>query len=175
MLGGQAVAEAIFGKINPSGKLPISFPRSSGHLKCFYNYTPLRLKKYGNSTAAPLFPFGHGLSYTTFTYANLKCQKSAKVGETVTVSVDVTNAGDRDGDEIVLLYINDRISSVVTPVKELKAFQRVCLKAGETKTVTLRLGPDAFSLINADIERVVEPGLFDIMVGKEKAVLKIAD
>jgi len=175
LLGGQAIAEAIFGKINPSGKLPISFPRSSGHLKSFYNHTPLRLKKYGNSTASPLFPFGHGLSYTTFTYANLKCQKMAKIDETVTVSVDVTNSGDQDGDEIVLLYINDRISSVVTPIKELKAFQRVSLKAGETKTVTLKLVPDAFSLINADIERIVEPGLFDIMVSTEKAVLKIVD
>ncbi|MDH3998782.1 MAG: glycoside hydrolase family 3 C-terminal domain-containing protein, partial [Desulfuromonadales bacterium] len=125
LLGGKATAEVIFGKVNPSGRLPISIPRSVGHLQCVYNYTPQRLGRYGDSTAAPLFPFGHGLSYTEFKYSNLKCPKESKAGEPITVTVSVTNAGNRDGREIVLLYTRDMLASVAMPVKELKAFQPV--------------------------------------------------
>ncbi|HEY5621282.1 MAG TPA: glycoside hydrolase family 3 N-terminal domain-containing protein, partial [Pontiella sp.] len=146
MLGGQAVAEVLFGKVNPSGRLPISFPQSVGHLQCAYNLTPARGHgRYGDSSADPLFPFGHGLSYTTFAYTNLKHPEQVRVGEPVEVTVDVTNTGGREGDEVVLLYLNDQISSVVTPPKELKAFQRISLKAGETRTVKLTLPPAAFS------------------------------
>jgi len=165
LMGGQAVADILFGNVNPSGKLPISFPRSSGHLKCYYNSTPLRLKRYGNSTAEPIFPFGYGLSYTTFAYSNLTCPHEAKIGERIVISVDVTNTGNRDGDEIVLLYVKDLQASVVMPLKELKAFQRVSLRSGETKTVALMLGPQSLSLVNAELERIVEPGAFEIKIG----------
>ena len=167
MLGGQAIAEAIFGQLNPSGKLTISFARHVGQLPVYYNQIPgWHAKRYADLTAEPLFPFGFGLSYTSYRYSKLSVsQREIKAGESIEVSVDVTNSGEREGLEIVQLYIQDLYSSVTTPVKVLKNFARVSLKSGETKTMTMNLRYEDLSLINSRLEEVVEPGEFEIMVG----------
>ncbi len=163
---GIAVADVLFGDYNPAGKLPISFPRSVGQLPIYYNHKPTARRGYLFTSKEPLFPFGHGLSYTTFTYTNLKVapEKIAPAGR-ATVSVNVTNTGKRAGDEIVQLYIRDLVSSVTRPVLELKDFRRITLAPGETKTVTFTLTPDKLSFLDLHMNRTVEPGWFDIMVG----------
>ena len=141
--GGAAVAAVLFGDVNPGGKLPVSFARSAGHLPVFYNHKPSARRGYLFDDVTPLYPFGHGLSYTTFGYKNLKVTPApTKDGQRTrsTVSVEVTNAGQRAGDEVVQLYLRDVVSSVTRPVKELKGFQRVTLKPGETKTVVVHAG-----------------------------------
>ena len=167
MLGGQAIAEAIFGALNPSGKLTISFARHVGQLPVYYNQVPgWHADRYADLTAEPLFPFGFGLSYASYAYSNLKLSKQEiTAGESIGVSVDVTNSGEREGMEIVQLYIQDLYSSVTTPVKALKNYVRVHLKAGETKTVTMCLCYEDLSLINSQLQEVVEPGDFEVMVG----------
>lgn len=164
--GGTAAAEAVFGEINPGGKLPVSVPRSAGQLPIYYNYKPSARLQYVDSTSAPLYPFGWGLSYTTFKYANLTVTPDTigTEGKT-TVRVDVTNTGKTRGHEVVQLYLRDEVSSVTRPVKELKGFRRVTLDPGATRTVEFTLGPDELSLLNRDLHRVVEPGTFKIMVG----------
>ena len=163
---GTAAADVLFGDYNPGGKLTVSFPRSVGQLPIYYNYKPTARRGYLSSTTAPLFPFGFGLSYTTFKYANLKVSKpKIKADEETTVTVDITNTGPMRGDEIAQMYIRDEVSSVTRPVKELKDFARISLAAGETKTVTFRITPQKLSLINREMKRVVEPGTFQIMVG----------
>jgi beta-glucosidase len=163
---GTAVAQAIFGDINPGGKLPVTVARHVGQLPVFYNHKPSARRGYLFDTTQPLFPFGYGLSYTTFAYANLRVAP-ARIGtqERTTVSVDVTNTGTRAGDEVVQLYIRDVVSMATRPVKELRGFRRVTLPPGETRTVTFDLGPEHLSYHGADMKRVVEPGRFDIMVG----------
>ncbi len=175
LYGGQAAAEILFGDVNPSGKLPITFPRSVGHLRVQYYRTPMRLDKYADDVADPLFEFGHGLSYTRYQYTNLTLPHQVGPGEKITIQVDVTNAGERDGDETVLLFVNDVISSVTTPMKELKGFQRLSLKAGETKTAVFELDPMALSLVNAEMKRVVEPGRFEVFIGSEKGTFEVVD
>ncbi len=171
MFGGLAAAEAIFGKLNPSGKLPISFPYHSGQLPVYYNQLPgWHGGKYMDLPQEPLFTFGEGLSYTKYEYSNLTFDVN-----TLTASVDVTNAGKRDGVEIVQVYFNDCVSSVLTPVKQLIAFKRVPLKAGEKKHVSFTLNREDFSLITPDERRIVEPGKFVLMVGasaKDENLLK---
>ena len=166
--GGTAVAEVLFGDYNPGGKLPITFPRSTGQLPVYYNYEPgWHGGHYACGTpSSPLFPFGYGLSYTRFEYGNLRLtpQKISTTGQT-RVRVDVQNTGDRKGDEIVQLYIHDKVASLVTPARELKGFKRVTLKPGEKKTVTLTLSADQLAFYDRDMKRVVEPGAFDVMVG----------
>ena len=169
--GGAAVAAVLFGDVNPGGKLPVSFARSAGHLPIFYNYKPSARRGYLFDDVTPLYPFGHGLSYTTFGYKNLKVAP-APIGPATrasTVSVDVTNAGQRAGDEVVQLYLRDVVSSVTRPVKELKGFQRVTLKPGETKTGRSRIGRDALGFWKTGREFVVEPGKFDVTVGGSSA------
>lgn len=163
---GNAVADVIFGDYNPSGKLPITIPRSAGGLPAFYNYKPSARRGYLFTKPGPLFPFGHGLSYTTFEYSNLKLSPVAigPQGETE-VSVDVKNTGPVAGSEVAQLYIRDEVSSVTRPVKELKGFERITLKPGETKTVRFTLAFQELSFLNEAMERVVEPGMFDVMVG----------
>ncbi|MFZ0455481.1 MAG: glycoside hydrolase family 3 N-terminal domain-containing protein [Ignavibacteriaceae bacterium] len=164
--GGQAVADVLFGDYNPSGKLPISFPKSIGQLPVFYNYKPSARKGYVDGDNEPLFSFGYGLSYTIFEYSNLKIEPADIPADGISmVSVDIKNAGDREGAEVVQLYINDKFSSVTTPKIALKGFSRVELKPGETKTVSMKLTPEELSLWNIEMKNVVEPGLFDIMVG----------
>jgi beta-glucosidase len=163
---GAGVADVLFGDYNPAGKLTISFPRSVGQLPLYYNMKPTARRGYLFANKEPLFPFGFGLSYTTFAYSNLKISPAKiGVGGQAQVSVTVSNTGKRAGDEIVQLYIRDLVSSVTRPIKELKDFKRISLSPGESKTVEFVITPDKLSFLDADMKNVVEPGLFDIMVG----------
>jgi beta-glucosidase len=163
---GVAVADVLFGDSNPAGKLAVSFPRSVGQLPIYYNHKPTAKRGYLFTSKEPLFPFGHGLSYTTFEYSNLKVTP-AQIGPNgrADVSVTVTNTGKRAGDEVVQLYIRDLVSSVTRPVMELKDFKRITLAPGESKTVTMVITPEKLSFLHLNMNRIVEPGAFDIMVG----------
>ena len=163
---GRAVADVLFGDINPSGKLPISIPRSVGHLPVFYNHKPSARRGYLWDQVSPLFPFGFGLSYTTFKLENARLSKKRISREGSTrLLVDVTNTGKRAGAEVVQMYIRDCVSSVTRPVKELKGFQKVRLEPGEKRTVTLEISPEALAFYDVNMKYVVEPGDFEIMVG----------
>jgi beta-glucosidase len=163
---GTAAADVIFGDYNPGGKLPVSFPRSVGQLPIYYNRKPTARRGYLFSTAEPLFPFGFGLSYTTFKYSNAQISDPRiAAGEETTISVDVTNTGRRRGDEVVQMYIRDDVSSVTRPVKELKGFERVTLAPGEMRRVTFRITPEKLHFYDREMRRVVEPGKFQVMVG----------
>jgi len=170
---GTAVAEALFGDIDPGGKLPVTVARHVGQLPVFYNAKPSARRGYLFDTTQPLFPFGYGLSYTTFAYANLRVTP-ARIGPEArtTVSVDVTNTGTRSGDEVVQLYIRDAVSWATRPVAELRGFRRVTLQPGETRTVTFDVGPEHLAYHGPDMKRVVEPGRFDIMVGGSSTDLR---
>ncbi|MGC2498079.1 MAG: glycoside hydrolase family 3 N-terminal domain-containing protein [Acidobacteriaceae bacterium] len=163
---GHAVADVLFGDLNPGGKLPISFPRSAGHLPVFYNYKPSARRGYLFDEVSPLFAFGYGLSYTTFELKNppLTKKKITTKGSTQ-VRVDVTNTGKRTGSEVVQLYIRDLVSSVTRPIKELKAFKKVHLEPGESTTVTLDITPDSLAFYDTNMKHTVEPGDFEIMIG----------
>jgi beta-glucosidase len=163
---GTGVADVIFGDYNPGGKLAVTFPRSVGQLPAYYNRKPTARRGYLFTSKEPLFPFGHGLSYTTFEYSNPRLipAQIGRAGQTK-VSVNVTNTGKRAGDEIVQLYIHDLVSSVTRPVMELKDFERISLAPGESKTVEFTITPDKLSFFNLNMQRVVEPGWFDIIVG----------
>ena len=163
---GIGVADVLFGDYNPSAKLTVTFPRSVGQLPAYYNRKPTARRGYLFTSKEPLFPFGYGLSYTTFEYSNLRVSP-AQIGPAgqAKVTVTVTNIGKRAGDEIVQLYIRDLVSSVTRPVMELKDFKRVSLAPGESKTVEFTITPDKLSFLNLNLENVVEPGWFDIMVG----------
>ncbi|WP_010218050.1 glycoside hydrolase family 3 N-terminal domain-containing protein [Sphingomonas sp. PAMC 26621] len=173
--GGTAIAEALFGDINPGAKLPVSVVREVGQVPLYYNEKPSARRGYLFKDARPLFPFGFGLSYTRFEVGAPRLSAARiGVGDTVSVEVDVANIGDRTGDEVVQIYVHDQVSSVTRPVKELKGFERVTLKPGERRTLRFQLGPDAFSLWNNEMHEVVEPGLFDVMAGASSADLKTA-
>jgi beta-glucosidase len=163
---GVAVADVLFGIYNPAGKLPVTFPRSVGQLPSYYNRKPTARRGYLFTSKEPLFPFGYGLSYTTFEYSNLKLSapQIGPAGQTK-VSVTVTNTGKRAGDEIVQLYIHDLVSSVTRPVMELKDFKRISVAPGESKTVEFVITPDKLSFLDLNMNRTVEPGWFDIMLG----------
>jgi beta-glucosidase len=163
---GHAVASVLFGDFNPGGKLPISFPRSAGHLPVFYNYKPSARRGYLFDDVSPLFAFGYGLSYTTFEIKNPRLtKKKITTKGTTQVQVDVTNTGKREGTEVVQLYIRDLVSSVTRPIKELKGFKKVRLQPSETTTVTLDITPDALSFFDINMKYTVEPGDFSIMIG----------
>jgi beta-glucosidase len=163
---GRAVADVLFGDVNPGGKLPISVPRSAGHLPVFYNYKPSARRGYLFDDVSPLYAFGYGLSYTTFKLENARLTKKriARNGAT-RVLVDVTNTGSREGAEVVQLYIRDLVSSVTRPVKELKGFKKVVLQPGETTTVALDIDAASLAFYDVDMKYVVEPGDFEIMIG----------
>ena len=163
---GVGVADVVFGDYNPAGKLTISFPRSVGQLPLFYNRKPTARRGYLFANKEPLFPFGFGLSYTSFGYSELKISP-AKIGpgDNARVSVKVTNTGKRAGDEIVQLYIRDLVSSVTRPIMELKDFRRISLAPGESKLVEFVITPDKLSFLDLNLKTVVEPGMFDVMVG----------
>ena len=172
---GKAVADVLFGDYNPGGRLPVTFPRATGQIPIYYNHRntgrPAEANnhytsKYLDVPWTPLYPFGYGLSYTTFAYSNLRLS-SAKIaaGDGLTVSVDVRNSGDRAGDEVVQLYLRDSVATVAEPVKSLKGVRRISLRPGESQTVTFRLGADAFSLYDRQMRKVVEPGMFTVFVG----------
>jgi beta-glucosidase len=163
---GYAVADVVFGSFNPGGKLPISIPRSAGHIPCHYNYKPAARRGYLFDDISPLYPFGYGLSYTKFSFTNLKLGKSKiKMGEPAKVYIDVKNTGKRQGTEVVQLYIRDMVSSVTRPVKELKSFKKIQLKAGETTTIEFKILPEHLAFTDINKKYTVEPGEFEIMVG----------
>jgi beta-glucosidase len=164
--GGAAIADVLFGDYNPGGRLPITVPRSVGQLPDYYYQKPSAKRGFLDASITPLFPFGWGLSYTSFKYDNLRVTPDTigPLGAT-TVSVDVTNTGKVSGTEVAQLYIRDEVSSVTRPVKELRGFRRIALDAGKTQTVTFTLGPEELSFLDREMHRVVEPGSFKIMVG----------
>ncbi len=163
---GSAVANVLFGDFNPSGKLPISFPRSVGHIPAYYNHKPNDRRGYLFDDVSPLFAFGFGLSYTTFDYSNLKLKKTEiNVNDSTSISVQVKNSGNYAGHEVVQMYIHDSVSSITRPVKELKGFQKIYLKPGGIQTVKFEINPKKLSFWDAEMNFVVEPGEFEIMIG----------
>jgi beta-glucosidase len=170
---GNAVADVLFGRSSPGGKLPVSIARNVGQLPIFYNRKPTARRGYLFGTTAPLYPFGYGLSYTRFEIGAPRLARNAiRAAERVTVSVDVANTGRRAGDEVVQLYVRDDAASVTRPVIELKRFRRVSLQPGERRTVTFELTPDDLALWNVEMKRVVEPGTFTISAGPNSVDLK---
>ncbi|MEP6628793.1 MAG: glycoside hydrolase family 3 C-terminal domain-containing protein, partial [Ginsengibacter sp.] len=165
--GGYAIADALFGKVNPSGKLPISFPRTVGDIPAYYNYKPSARRGYNlGFKVSPLFAFGHGLSYSTFQYSKpILSSEKMKTNGAVTVSVNVKNTGSTTGKEVVQMYIRDDYSSVTRPVKELKGFKKITLAPGEIKTVTIPITPELLSFYDINMKWIIEPGDFTIMVG----------
>jgi beta-glucosidase len=171
--GGTALADILFGDANPGGKLPLTIARSLAQLPMYYNQKPTAHRGYLFDTTAPLFPFGFGLSYTTFDISAPRLSATQiKAGDPVTVSVQVKNTGKMAGDEVVQLYLHDVVSSVTRPIKELKGFKRVGLAPGESTTVQFTLDREAFALWNTEMKRVVEPGAFEIMAGPNSVDLK---
>ncbi len=163
---GHAVADVLFGDYNPGGKLPISVPRSVGHLPVFYNYKPSARRGYLFDDVSPLYAFGYGLSYTSFEIGEPRlAKKEMKKDGSTRVSVDVTNTGNREGTETVQLYIRDVVSSVTRPVKELKGFKKVRLQPGEKTTVAFDVTPQLLKFYDVNMKYVVEPGDFELMVG----------
>ena len=174
-LGGNAVADVLFGDYNPSGKIPVTIPRHVGQLPVYYNaHSSKSVRNYVNMSAEPLFEFGFGLSYTKFEYSNLRISSPAiaPAGE-IRISADIKNIGDREGKEIVQLYINDVLSSVSTPLIELQGFEKLLLKPGEQKTVTFTLTPEHLSLLDRNMKWTVEPGEFEIMVGASSKDIRL--
>ena len=164
---GLAVADVLFGDVNPGGKLPISFPRSAGHVPCYYNHKPSARRGYLDDDISALFPFGYGKSYTTFRLAKAKLDKEKiSKNQSARLTVEVKNTGNHPGDEVVQLYIRDMVSSVTRPVKELKGFQRIHLNAGESRNIEFEILPEHLSFTNIDMEFTVETGDFEIMVGQ---------
>ena len=177
--GGEAVADVLFGDYNPGGKLPITFPRAVGQTPIFYNHKPSggRSFLYGDYvslSAKPLFPFGHGLSYTRFEFDNLQIAPSqVGVEGKVQISADVKNVGEWKGDEVVQLYVHDVLSSVTRPVKELKGFKRITLEPGEKRTVTFTLSVSQLGFYNRNMEFVVEPGTIEVMIGSSSEDIQL--
>lgn len=172
--GGTAFADVLFGDVNPGGKLPITFPRSVGQLPAFYNHKPSARRSYLFEQNTPLYPFGHGLSYTTFAYEELRVTpERIKPGGSAVLSVRVRNSGKRAGDEVVQFYVHDQVSGLVTrPVKELKGFRRITLQPGESQTVEFAVTPEQLSYLDENMQHTVEPGLFDLMLGGSSADLQ---
>ena len=171
--GAKAIVDTLLGKNNPAGRLPVSFPADSFRIPCYYSRLPNYFDNMFEGDRAARYPFGFGLSYTRFEYSDLAVEKTGKTDFKVRVSVK--NVGEADGDEVVQLYINDVVSSVVTPLKLLQGFERISLTAGETKTVEFNLGFDAFKLLNKDYEWVVEDGDFEIMVGASSDDIRLKE
>lgn len=176
---GHALADVLFGDANPSGKLPVTIPYATGQVPIHHDRkntgrppraTEHYTSKYQDVPWTPLYPFGHGLSYTTFRYANLRvARETVAAGEPVTVTVEVTNAGARAGDEVAQLYLRDDVASVTRPVRMLRGFQRLSLAPGETRAVTFTLAPEHLALNGRDMRRVVEPGTFTVWAGGSSA------
>lgn len=178
--GGHAVAEALFGKVNPGGKLPITFPRSVGQVPIYYGHKPsggrsYNFNDYVDESARPLFAFGHGLSYTTLEYGHLLISPSrAGADGVVTIEASVQNTGQREGDEVVQLYLHDVIGSVTRPVKELKGFRCVTLTAGQECTVTFSVAVAQMAFYDRAMQYVVEPGEVEGMVGGSSEDIRLA-
>lgn len=173
--GGNAVADVLFGDYNPSGRLPVSFPKESGQVPVYYNRKPTSFNKYLSVDAQPLFPFGHGLSYTTFAYSNLRIEpEKVHSLERVTVQCTVENTGDREGEEVVQLYIRDQVASIVRPERELKGFVKVRLAPKERKTITFVLFPEQLAFFDRYMRFIVEPGIFEVMVGSSSRDVRLS-
>ncbi|MDD4193420.1 MAG: glycoside hydrolase family 3 C-terminal domain-containing protein, partial [Mangrovibacterium sp.] len=165
--GGNAIADVLFGDYNPAGRLPVTYYKSVDQLPAFENYD-MEGRTYKYFRQEPLYPFGYGLSYTTFSYDKLEMPETVSVNEPVRITVEVKNTGARDGDEVVQLYLTDEKASTMRPIRQLEGFERISLKAGETKTVGFTLVPRQLSLIDKKDQRVVEPGWFTVSVGGEQ-------
>ena len=168
--GGTAIADVLFGDYNPAGRLSVSVPRSVGQLPVYYNKKNPFGHDYVETPITPLYAFGYGLSYTTFEYSNMEVTTHFS---NVQVSFDLTNTGSRDGEEVAQLYLRDEVASVVQPNRQLKKFQRIMLKSGETRRITFELNADDLAVVTADLQRVVEPGEFTVMVGSASNDIKI--
>jgi beta-glucosidase len=171
---GPAVADVLFGDYNPGGKLPVTVPRTVGQVPIYYNHrntgrppTQDRFtSKYIDVPWTPLYVFGHGLSYTTFAYSDLRLgAQTIGATESITATVTVTNAGSRAGDEVVQLYVRDDVATVARPVKELRGFRRITLRPGEARTLTFTLRPDDLAFHDIDMKKIVEPGTFTVFAG----------
>jgi beta-glucosidase len=173
--GGRAVADILFGDADPAGRLPITFPLEEGQLPLRYNHKPTgRGDDYVDLTGQPLFPFGFGLGYTTFEYSALTVEPAViGTGGTAVVRCRVRNTGARAGDDVVQLYVRDVLASVNRPVLELKGFQRVRLEPGEDRVVTFELGPSHLWLLDEERRRVVEPGVFRVLVGSSSKDIRL--
>jgi beta-glucosidase len=178
---GSAVADVLFGDYNPGGKLPVTFPRATGQIPIYYNHRntgrppdPAEkfTSKYLDLPSTPLFPFGYGLSYTTFEYSNLRLStQKLGAGDSLEIAFDLRNSGDRAGDEVAQVYVRDDVASVAEPVRALKAFRRITLRPGETRSLAFKLGADSFALYDRRMRRVVEPGTFTVYVGTDSNAL----
>jgi beta-glucosidase len=184
---GNAIADVLFGDYNPSGKLPMSFPREEGQIPIYYNHfntgrpapnetATNYVSAYTDLKNSPKFPFGYGLSYTTFEYTDLKLSKNKiKSTDSMQVSVTITNSGKRTGEEVVQLYLRDKVGSVVRPIIELKDFQKIKLNAGETKTIKFQIDKQKLSFYNDALEWIAEPGDFDLMIGSSSSDIRVRD
>ncbi len=181
---GNAIADVLFGDYNPSGKLPMTFPRDEGQIPIYYNYfntgrpsineDKMYKSSYIDLPNTPQFSFGHGLSYTTFGYSDLKLSKAKiKASETIEISLKLTNTGKVAGEEVVQLYLRDRFGSVVRPVKELKDFRKIKLEAGESKTITFVIDKEKLSFYDSDLKWIAEPGSFDLMIGSSSSDIRL--
>lgn len=163
---GNAIADVLFGDVNPSGHLPVTIARNVGQLPMYYYKTPAARRGYVFNDNSPLFPFGFGLSYTTFSFGRPTLDRETILAkDKAKVSVLVTNTGSRAGDEVVQMYIHHPVSTVVQPMIALRAFKRIHLDPGKSTTVTFDVGADELSFLNAEMKRVVEPGKVDVLVG----------
>ena len=172
--GGNALADVLFGDFNPAGRLPVSVPKSLGQIPVYYNYWFPNRRDYVETDAKPLYPFGFGLSYSEFEYSDLKLKTSGKGKNTkIEISLKVSNISEVDGDEVVQLYIRDMVSSVLSPVKQLRDFERVTIASGETKTIQFELLPKELSLFNAEMKQLVEAGEFKLMIGASSEDIRL--
>ncbi len=171
--GGQAIADVIFGTYNPAGRLPFTVPRSAGQIPLYYNKRLPKLHDYVDMSATPQYPFGYGLSYTEFSYSNMNVTSNALTGLPETVTCEIENVGNRDGEEVAQLYLRDCVASTVQPMIQLKDFKRIALKKGEKATVTFNLTPADFEIIGIDYKPVIEPGTFDLMIGSSSADIRL--
>jgi beta-glucosidase len=173
---GLAIADILLGRANPSGRLPMTFPRSEGQIPFYYDHKPTSLHRYVDEQDTPLFPFGHGLSYTQFSYSQLTVSPaSIRPGASADVAVTITNTGTVAGAEVAQLYVRDLVGSVTTPLLALKGFNRIALAPGEVRTIHFSIGPDALALWNREMKRVVEPGEFKLMVGSSSTDIRLTD
>jgi beta-glucosidase len=177
--GGNAIADVLFGDYNPSGKLPVTVPRNVGQVPIYYNFKNTGrppseedwyTSKYLDVHWTPLYPFGHGLSYTTFAYGEPRLSRATMGAlDSLTVEITVTNTGDRAGEEVVQLYLRDDVASVTRPVMELRDFEKVSLEPGESRTVSFVIGPHELAFHGPDLSRIIEPGTFTVFVGGSSA------
>jgi beta-glucosidase len=177
--GGHAVADVLFGLVNPAGRLPVTLARAVGQMPLYYNHKPSGARSqfhgdYADLSCQPLLPFGHGLSYTRFVYSDLALSsREPGMDETVSISATISNVGDRDGEEVVQLYLNDRVASVTRPVKQLVGFARILVSAGHARKVTFHLDPGQLAFYDRDMRFVVEPGEVAIMLGSSSEDIRL--